>query len=70
MLNDIPVGETNLEKQSVALFFAPEIHSKDDIVGGEFQTPPVYLIICILAIKESMLEVYDHSCTIILAPWK
>ena len=28
MLIDLPVGETNLERQSVALFFAPEIHLK------------------------------------------
>ena len=28
MLIDFPVGETNLERQSAALFFAPEIHSK------------------------------------------
>ena len=28
MLNDWPVGETYLERQSAALFFAPEIHSK------------------------------------------
>ena len=26
MLIDLPVGETNLERQSAALFFAPEIH--------------------------------------------
>ena len=28
MFIDVPVGETNLERQSAALFFAPEIHSK------------------------------------------
>ena len=28
MLIDLFVGETNLEKQSAALFFAPEIHLK------------------------------------------
>ena len=28
MLTDLPVGETNLKRQSAALFFAPEIHSK------------------------------------------
>ena len=28
MLIDLPVGKTNLERQSAALFFAPEIHSK------------------------------------------
>ena len=27
MLIDVPVGETNLERQSAALFLAPEIHS-------------------------------------------
>ena len=53
LLIDLPGGETNLERQSAALFFAPEIHSKGDIVGGKFQTPSVYLIICVLAIKES-----------------
>ena len=29
MLIDLPGGETNLERQSAALFFAPEIHSKE-----------------------------------------
>ena len=28
MLIDIPVGETSLERQSAALFLAPEIHLK------------------------------------------
>ena len=28
MLIDVPVGKTNLKRQSAALFFAPEIHSK------------------------------------------
>ena len=28
MLIDLPVGETNLEMQSAALFLVPEIHSK------------------------------------------
>ena len=28
MLMEFPVGETNLERQSAALFLAPEIHSK------------------------------------------
>ena len=28
MLIDVPVGETNLERQSAALLLAPEIHSK------------------------------------------
>ena len=28
MFIDLPVGGTNLERQSAALFFAPEIHSK------------------------------------------
>ena len=27
MLIDVPVGEASLERQSVALFLAPEIHS-------------------------------------------
>ena len=28
MLIDVPVGKTNLERQSAALFLAPEIHLK------------------------------------------
>ena len=28
MLIDVPVGETNLKRQSATLFFAPEIHLK------------------------------------------
>ena len=29
MLTDVVVGVTNLERQSAALFLAPEIHSKE-----------------------------------------
>ena len=28
ILTDLPLGEPNLERQSAALFFTPEIHSK------------------------------------------
>ena len=52
MLIDIPVGETSLEKQSTALFLAPEIHSNVIIVCCNFQTPSVYFVIGVLAIKE------------------
>ena len=34
MLMDFPVGETSLERQSAALFLAPEIHLKGNIVSG------------------------------------
>ena len=53
MLIDVPVGETNLERQSAALFLAPEIHLKVILYVCEFQTPPVYFVIGVLAIKES-----------------
>ena len=53
MLIDVPVGETNLERQSAALFFGSRDPFKCDIVCCKFQTPSVYFVIGVLAIKES-----------------
>ena len=53
MLIDVPVGETNLERQSAALFLAPEIHLKVILYVVSSKTPPVYFVIGVLAIKES-----------------
>ena len=53
MLIDIPVGKTSLERQSAALFLAPEIHSNVLLYVAKFQTPSVHFVIGVHAIKES-----------------
>ena len=53
MLIDVPVGKTSPERQSAALFLAPEIHSNVILYVVSSQTPSVYFVIGILAIKES-----------------
>ena len=52
MLMDVVVGVTNLERQSAALFLDSRDPFKWDVVCGEFQTPSVYFVIGVLAIKE------------------
>ena len=53
MLTDVAIGLTNLERQSAALFLAPEIPPfKRDVVCGKFQTPSVDLIVSIFAIQK------------------
>ena len=53
MLIDIPVGETNLERQSAAFIFGSRDPFEGVIVCGKFQTPPVHFVIGVLAVKES-----------------
>ena len=52
MLIDVPVGVTNLDRQSACLIFGSRDPFKGYIVCGKFQTPPVYFVIGVLAIKE------------------
>ena len=61
MLTDVDeVGFTNLERQSAALFLAPEIHSKVIFYVGKFQTPSVDLVVSICTIWGIKLAAYDH----------
>ena len=60
MLTDVEMGFTNLERQSAALFLAPEIHLKGDAVCCKFQTPSVDLIDSISSYLETMLKAYGH----------
>ena len=51
MLMDVVGGVTNLERQSVALFLAPEIHS--NVMFMWLVPDSIYLLCyCVLAIKE------------------
>ena len=54
MLIDIPVGETNLERQSAALFLAPEILSKviSYVASSRLHLFTLLLVLLVLAIKE------------------
>ena len=45
MLTDVLVSVTNLERQSAALFLAPEIHSKEMLLCGKLQTPSIDFVI-------------------------
>ena len=47
------VGVTNLERQSAALFLAPEIHSKEMLYVASSKLPSIDFIISVLSIKET-----------------
>ena len=53
MLTDVPVGETSLERQSAALFLAPEIHLKVILYVVSSRLHLITLFNGVLAIKES-----------------
>ena len=59
MLIDIPVGETNLERLSAALFLAPEIHSKVILYVASSRLHLFTLLLVFLPLR-IMLEVYNH----------
>ena len=52
MLTDVLVGVTNLERQSAALFLAPEIHSKEMLNVASSKLPSVDFIISVLPIEK------------------
>ena len=59
MLTDVLVGVTNLERQSAALFLAPEIHLKEMlyVASSRLHLLTLLLVFCHL---ENMLEAYGH----------
>ena len=60
MLMEFPVGETNLKRQSAALFLAPEIHSN---LYCRLQVPSSICLPCYLHFFHLRIElaVYGHS---------
>ena len=50
MLTDVLVGVTNLERQSAALFLAPEIHSKEMLYVTSSRLHLVKFVISVFAI--------------------
>ena len=69
MLIGILVGETNLERQSAALFLAPEIHSKVMLWVANSRLHLFALLLC-----SFHLEIWARGLwsflTIMLAPWR
>ena len=60
MLIDVPVGETSLERQSAALFLAPEIHSNVILYVASSRLHLFTLLLVFLPLRNHMLEVYGH----------
>ena len=59
MLTDVEMGFTNLERQSAALFLAPEIHSKEMLYVASSR---LHLLTLLLAFfhSETVLKAYGH----------
>ena len=60
MLTDVPVGVTNLERQSAALFLAPEIHSKEMLYVASSKLHLLTLLLVFFCHLENSLEAYGH----------
>ena len=59
MLTDVLVGVINLERQSAALFLAPEIHLKEMLYVASSKLHLLTLLLVFFYL-ENMLEVYGH----------
>ena len=60
MLTDVVVGLTNLERQSAALFLAPEIHSKEMLYVASFRLHLLTLLLVFLPFRNHALKAYGH----------
>ena len=61
MLMDVVVCVTNLERQSIALFLAPEIHSNEMLYVVSSRLHLFTLLLVFLPLRNHALEVYGHS---------
>ena len=52
MLIDVLVGVTNLERQSAALFLAPEIHSKEILYVGSSKLHLLTLLLVFFPLRK------------------
>ena len=59
MLTDVEMGFTNLERQSAALFSAPEIHLKVMLYVVSFRLHLLTLLLAFFHL-ETMLKAYGH----------
>ena len=69
MLMEFPVGETNLERQSAALFLAPEIHSKVILQVASYKLHLFTLLFAFFPFRNLASSLWSFQ-TIILAPWR
>ena len=51
MLIDVPVGDTNLKRQSAALFLAPEVHSNVMLYVGSSRLHLFTLLLVFLPLR-------------------
>ena len=51
MLTDVVIGLTNLERQSTALFLAPEIHSKETLYAASSRLHLLTLFLAVLPFR-------------------
>ena len=52
MLTDVAIGLTNLERQSAALFLAPEIHSKEMLYVASSRLHLLTLLLAFLPFRK------------------
>ena len=69
MLIDVPVGVTNLERQSTALFLVPEIHSKEMLYVASSRLHLLTLILVFLPIRNHARGLWSFW-TMMSAPCK
>ena len=69
MLIDVPVGDTNLERQSAALFLAPEIHSKEMLYVASSRLHLFTLLLVFLPLRNHAKGLWSFQ-TMMSAPCK
>ena len=69
MLIDVLVGVTNLERQSAALFLAPEIHSKEMLYVASSRLHLLTLLLVFFLLRNHARGIWSLQ-TMISAPCK
>ena len=69
MLTDVVIGFTNLERQSAALFLAPEIHLKEMLYVGSSRLHLLTLLLAFMPFRNHAEGLWSFL-TIISAPSK
>ena len=69
MLIDVPVGDTNLERQSAALFLAPEIHSNEMLYVAGSRLHLFTLLLVFLLLRNCTKGLWSFQ-TMMSAPCK
>ena len=69
MLIDVPVGDTNLERQSAALFLAPEIHLNVMLYVASSRLHLFTLLLVFLPLRNHARGLWSFQ-TVISAPCK